>query len=166
MKLPLVSLSFCHRFRTVAVVAIVTGLLAVTGCGRGFIITTPPGFAELEDQEDFGYRATNAEGVVIAVLREDNRPYGDLDFWSGALDAHLRRQGYFAKKALDVETGKGVPGRQIRYRHKYKGRTHVFWCTVFVTDAKVITVQAGGDQTYFDKVEKAVTSTIESLDLK
>lgn len=135
------------------------------GCGRGFVITTPAGFAELEDQEDYGYRATNAEGVVVAVRREDNRPYGDLSFWSGAVDAHLRRNGYEAKKAIDVKSANGIAGRQIRYQRKHGGREHAFWVSVFVTEDVVVTVEAGGDRAHFDKLEKAVSAAIQSLEI-
>lgn len=138
---------------------------AALGCGPGFEITTPAGFAELEDQEDYGYRATSAEGVVVAVRREDNRPYGDLAFWSGAVDAELRRAGYVAEKALEVKTADGVSGRQIRYRREIAGRPHAFWATVFVTETVVVTIEAGGDQAHFEKLEKAVAEAIASLRL-
>jgi len=139
--------------------------LGAAGCGRGFSIVTPAGFAELEDQKAYGYRATNAEGVVIGVRREDNRPFGDLGFWSGAVDAHLRRQGYVADKAVDVQSANGVKGRQIHYHSSREGRVFVFWCSVFVTEAKVVVVEAGGDQAHFSKLEAAVRETLDSLEL-
>ncbi|MBW2524075.1 MAG: serine/threonine protein kinase [Deltaproteobacteria bacterium] len=134
-----------------------------TGCGRGFVITTPAGFAELEDQDEYGYRAANAEGVVIAVRYEENVPFGDLGFWSGAVDAHLRRGGYVADEAIDVKSTDGIPGRQIRYHRKQSGREHVFWASVFVTEDVVVTVEAGGDRAYFEKMKKAVDGSIQSL---
>lgn len=137
--------------------------LAAAGCGPGFTVTTPAGFAELEDQDEYGYRATTAEGVVVAVRREDNVPYGDLSFWSSAVDAHLRRDGYTAKKGLDVQTADGVQGRQIRYGRHRNGREHAFWASVFVTEDDVVVVEVGGDQTYFQKLEGAVNSAIQSL---
>ena len=145
--------------------AFVVIALSVVGCGPGFQIITPAGFAELEDQEDYGYRATNAEGVVIAVRREANRPYGDLSFWSGAVDSQLRRSGYVATKAVDVKTADGQSGRQIRYHRKHGEREHLFWVTVFTIDDDVVVVEVGGDKAYFGKVEKAVSSAIGSLDL-
>ncbi len=140
-------------------------VLALAGCSRGFVLVTPAGFAELEAQHEYAYRATNAEGVVIAVRREDNRPYGDLAFWTGAVDAHLRRGGYVADKAVDVQAGNGVPGRQIRYHLARDGREFVFWVSVFVTDADVVVVEAGGDRAHFDKLETAVSSSLGSLEI-
>jgi hypothetical protein len=139
--------------------------LAVAGCGRGFVLTTPSGFAELEAGRDYAYRATNAEGVVIAVRRENNRPYGDLGFWSGAVDAHLRRDGYTADKAVEVQSADGVPGRQIRYHATRERREFVFWASVFVTEANVVVVEAGGDRLHFDKLEGAVGSSLASLEV-
>jgi hypothetical protein len=139
--------------------------LGLGGCGRGFVLTTPAGFAELEAGHDYAYRATNAEGVVIAVRRENNRPYGDLGFWAGAVDAHLRRDGYAADKAVEVQSADGVPGRQIRYHATRERREFVFWASVFVTEAKVVVVEAGGDRAHFDKLETAVGSSLASLEV-
>lgn len=151
--------------RTSIAAAALMMLSALAGCSRGFAITTPSGFAELEGQEHYGYRATNAEGLVLAVRKESNAPHGDLTFWSGAVDAHLRRNGYAAKKAADVKSADGVDGRQIRYTSKRGGRPHVFWVTVFVTADAVVTVEVGGDEAHFEKHEAAVTEAIASLDV-
>lgn len=148
--------------RITLLVALACLAVAASGCARGFRITTPSGFAELEDQDDYGYRAANAQGVVLAVRREPNRPYGDLTFWSGALDAHLRRGGYVAEEAVDVSAG-GMKGRQVRYRIERSGRDHIFWVTVFVTDDQVVTVEAGGDVEYFDEAKEAIGKAIGSL---
>ncbi len=149
--------------RVTLALAAVTALLGSPGCSRGFAINTPAGFAELEDQEPYGYRATSAEGVVIAVRREDNQPWGDLHFWAGAVDAHLRRDGYVAQKVKELKSADGVPGRQLRYRRTRASRPHIFWATVFSTDEAVVVVETGGDQAYFEQAEKAVSAAIASL---
>ena len=48
------------------------------GCGPGFKLNTPDGFVELEDQEEYAFRATTAQGVVMSVRVEPNRPKGNL----------------------------------------------------------------------------------------
>jgi hypothetical protein len=146
-------------------VALACLAIGAAGCGRGFTITTPAGFAELEDQETFDYRAANSQGVVLAVRREPNRPFGDLTFWSGAIDAHLRRGGYVVKEAVDVSAG-GLKGRQLRCQIERAGREHAFWVTVFVTEDRVITVEAGGDVEYFDQAKEAINKAIGSLALR
>ncbi len=139
---------------------------ALGGCtGAGVRIDTPDGFAELDDQDAYGYRATNAEGVVLAVRREANEPAGDLGFWSGAVDAHLQRQGYQPIDSAEAKTADGIVGRQIRYSIGRGGRVHAFWVTVFVTPREVVTVEVGGDRAYFDQLEKSLAKAIASLDL-
>ncbi|MBK8695820.1 MAG: hypothetical protein IPN17_27040 [Deltaproteobacteria bacterium] len=48
-----------------------------------FHVNTPNGFAELEDDSRYDYRATNADGVVIAVRVMRNEPEASLEFWGG-----------------------------------------------------------------------------------
>ena len=134
-----------------------------TGC-RGFDIHTPDGFAELDDQARYDYRAADADGVVLAVRKEANDPTGDLTFWSGALDAHLRRQGYTAVDSQPLDSADGVPGRQLRYQRDLGGRKHAFWVTVFVTDDAVVTVEAGGDEAFFADKEKSIVAAIRSIE--
>ena len=152
--------------RTMLLLCAATALsatLAGTGCSNGFTIATPNGFAELEDQDNYGYRATNAEGVVLAVRREANKPYGDLGFWSGAVDAYLQRKGYQAVETVDVKSADGVAGKQVRYRTSHGDREQIFWVAVFVTGEAVVTVEAGGERDFFVPVEKSLGAAISSL---
>lgn len=145
-----------------ALTLVAAGLLA--GCTHDFTIDTPDGFAPLDDQQTYDYRATDAEGVVLGVREKANDPRGDLAFWSGALDAHLRRQGYRAVDAKSVQSGDGIEGRQLRYTVSRSGRQHAYWVTVFVTDDKVVTVEAGGDEAFFEERGKAIGKAIASVE--
>jgi hypothetical protein len=139
-------------------------VFAGSGCGPGFAINTPSGFAEIDAEEDeYGYRAANAEGVVLAVRREANEPEGDLDFWTLAVREHLQRSGYSGLVVREVESADGVDGRQLRCRIEREGREHVFWVTVFVSGDRVVTVEAGGDESFFDKQAAAVERALRSL---
>ena len=140
-----------------------TAAALLAGCTHDFTIDTPDGFAPLDDQTTYDYRATDAEGVVLGVREKANDPHGDLAFWSGALDAHLRRQGYRAVEATAVESSDGVAGRQLRYTVSRSGRQHAYWVTVFVTADKVVTVEAGGDEAFFDTRGKAIGKAIASV---
>ena len=44
------------------------------------------------------------------------------------------------------------------------GRQHAYWVTVFVTEDKVVTVEAGGDESFFDSRGKAIGSAIASVE--
>jgi hypothetical protein len=133
------------------------------GCTHDFAIDTPDGFAPLEDQKAYDYRATDAEGVVLGVREKANEPRGDLGFWSTALDAQMRRRGYTAESAKAVESADGVTGKQIRYSVEKNGRKHAYWITVFVTEDRVVTVEAGGDQAFFAEKEKPIQRAIASV---
>lgn len=132
------------------------------GCTHGPALATPPGFVRLQDP-GYDYRATTAEGVVIAVRELDNEPRGDLAFWSGALQARLSRS-YTASSVQAVESAAGWPGRQLRFTATRGGRPHGYWATVFVHEDKVYLVEAGGDQAWFAEREEEVMEAILSLE--
>lgn len=140
-------------------------VFALPACGGGVSMHAPDGFAQLDDQKDYAYRATNAQGVVIAVRHKANKPRGDLKFWAGAVDAHLRRKGYTAVTGSDVKTANGMTGQQIRYKVVRGNREHAFWVTVFVVDDAVITVEVGGDHAFFESLEEPIKKAIESLEV-
>jgi hypothetical protein len=139
--------------------------LASAACGPGFHLKTPDGFVELEDQEEYAYRATTAQGVVIGVRAEPNRPKGSVAFWTDAIDIKLRNIGYTAVGAKDIKTKSGAKGKQLRYTRTIAARPHTFWLTVFATDADIFVIEAGGDTRDFDKSKDEVTSVIESFKL-
>lgn len=150
--------------------AILTAALFVTtaACSNGAHVTAPDGFAELDSSEDYSFRATSAEGVVIAVRTEANEPRGNLAFWTSAIDHRLQKSGYVpqAEGAVAVASEAGLPGKRLRYKLENAGRPHEYWVTVFVTDTRVIVVEAAGDRDFFDaSVQKQIeiaTKTIKT----
>jgi hypothetical protein len=123
---------------------------------------TPSGFAA-HDDDAYDYRASDGEGVVLAVRSEKNDPEGDLEFWSSAVDVRLRKAGYTAQDRRDVKSIDGREGRQLRYEVAAEGRTLAFWVTVFVTGRRVVIVEAGGDTELFEPKVKVVEAAIASL---
>jgi hypothetical protein len=122
------------------------------GCTSKASVTlqTPDGFAVLPEQKEYLYRAANAAGVVLAVRAEDNKPFANLDFWAEALDSQLQRAHYKPDgKAEDVKSTSGIPGRRLRYTRENQGRIYRYWVTVYVTEARVFCVEAGGDEERF-----------------
>lgn len=138
---------------------------ASTACGRGFGIETPDGFAELESNDEYRYRATTAEGVVLAVRREDNEPKGGLDFWSAAVENELALRGYEKLSAKNIQSKNGTPGRQLAYKVSRNGRPNVLWVAVFVTSSRVIVVETGGDEAHFSHVEPKVSQALSELEV-
>lgn len=152
--------------RITSTVASLVAVVALSACGPAAELSTPASFAELEDQDAFEYRATSAQGVVIAVRAEDNEPRGNLDFWAGVLDAKLRGQGYeptSEPESSRVEAQGGLTGRVLSYSRTESRRAHRYVVAVFVTEDSVYLVEAGGDEAHFDAqtdvlIRKAITS--------
>ena len=136
-------------------------LLPAAGCTS--YVTTPRGFAEL-DSSSYDYRATTADGVVIAVRELDNDPEGDLEFWAGVIDAKMR-QRYTAETVDEIQTRAGMDGVQVRYVTTRNGRTHRYWTTVFVDEDEVYLIEAAGDAELFDAHVEDVERTIASFEI-
>jgi hypothetical protein len=131
--------------RFILVVWLALGCLA--GCGYAFEASTPPGFVELEQQQDAGYayRATNADGLVMAVRQLDNDPKGELGFWEQAIENQLRqRAGYSLLEKRDAKSADGTPGRQLRFGHDEGKTPHLYYVTLFVTDRHIFVIEQGG----------------------
>ncbi|GMV17783.1 MAG: hypothetical protein HS104_26580 [Polyangiaceae bacterium] len=145
--------------------ALTASLLLGSGCSRGFDIKTPDGFAELEGGEDYRYRATSADGVVLAVRREANEPRANLEFWTDAIGNELSQRGYGSPKAEKVKSKNGTPGQRLEYRTSRNGRPNVLWVTVFVAGSRVVVVETGGDADHFRKVEKEISAAIAGVEI-
>jgi hypothetical protein len=135
-----------------------------SGCATTSI-TTPSGFASHAEGRSYDFRASDGEGVVIAVRSEKNRPRGDLQYWTSTLDVQLRNAGYEAREAVELESADGHPGRQLRYVLHEDGRELMFWVSVFVTERRVVVVEAGGDALFFETKAEQVEAAIGSLQL-
>ena len=134
--------------------------LGVAACHPSAQLAAPDGFAQLDHQKSYDWRAASAQGVVLAVRTEKNDPRANVDFWADAIDVRLRRSGYNAEARKDVQSANGVAGKQLRYSRVEDQRTYRYWLTVFVTDDRVYVVEAGGDKESFDPAEKTVERAV------
>lgn len=142
-----------------------TALVCLLGGCATTQLNTPTGFASHDKGKTYEFRASDGEGVVIAVRTEKNRPSGDLLYWSSALDVRLRNTGYEPLERLDVTSADGHAGKQLRYVFHEDGREMVFWMSVFVTNTRVIVVEAGGDAAFFEPKAEQVEAAIGSLSI-
>lgn len=142
--------------------ALVAGAVA---CGPSVNVATPPGFAVLDKQQEYVYRAMSADNVVLGVRAEKNDPAGPLEFWADALDRKLRGAGYSPDgEASAVRSASGLNGRLYKYTRDHNGRAHRFWVAVFVTESRVWVVEAGGDaERLKDKKADGIKKAIESM---
>lgn len=148
--------------RTISTFCALVALLG--GCATSSL-ATPSGFAEHHQRRAYDFRASDGEGVVIAVRSEKNRPRGDLQYWSSTLDVQLRNAGYEAREAVELKSADGHAGRQLRYVLHHDGRELMFWVSVFVTERRVVVVEAGGDALFFEAKIEQVEAAIGSLQL-
>lgn len=149
---------------TARIAILFTLLVGSAACTHGARLSTPDGFATLEEGGGYSYRATSAKGVVVATRTEPNDVRANTEFWAETLDSKLRDKGYVADGTRNVKTSKGLSGTQLRYTTTKNGREHRYWVTVFATAQKVFVVEAAGDKEPFDKAVSAVDGAIASLD--
>ncbi|MBX3189546.1 MAG: hypothetical protein KF819_21150 [Labilithrix sp.] len=152
------------KIEQLSIVFTILFAVACGACGRGARLDTPAGFATLESEGAYSYRATSAKGIVLATRTEPNDVKANTEFWAETLDLRLRDKGYVSEGSRSVRTAKGLTGTQTRYTTTRNGREHRYWVSVFATKSKVFVVEAAGDKEPFDKAAAAVDQAIASLD--
>jgi hypothetical protein len=149
------------------IVVSAVSLLAVSlalGCQPRARVQMPDGFAALENQKEYAFRATSADGVVIGVRSEPNRPRANLAFWSAAIDQQLTASRYVPEGSRPVKSASGLVGKLSRYTRDDHGRTARFWVAVFVSGADVWLVEVGGDGAKLEGERgRGLEASIESL---
>lgn len=135
--------------------------LSVLGC-RPFEAHTPSGFVELdEDSEKYDYRATTADGVVIAIRALDHEPKGELAFWVAAIERQLREwNGYALLETRDVKTNQGLTGKQLRFGRDEGSVAHLYYVTLFVTKKKLFVIEAGGRKDLMEREAAALDQAV------
>jgi hypothetical protein len=136
------------------------------GCGPSFQASTPDSFVELENDHDlYDYRATTAEGLVMAVREIDNDAKGKVDFWLTAIKNSVRdRGGYALLEEKAVKSQDGVDGTQLRFGHdEGGGKPHLYYLTIFVTPEKIWLVEAGGTKELMTANAKKIDAAVSGF---
>lgn len=148
-------------------------LLALTsGCGPSFTAATPPGFVELDaDYDNYDYRATTADGLVIGVREVEHDPKGDLDFWVRAIENELRsRGGYALIESNSIKNAQGLSGRQLWFGHDEGQKPHLYMVTLFVTegswssDGWIYLLEVGGTKEQIDKQRQQIAWAVDNFE--
>lgn len=127
------------------------------------LMNTPSGFVEVKG-EPYDYRASSADGLVIAVRELDHEPKGDLAFWVRAVENEMRLgRGYALLDTREVKTSRGLAGKEMRFGHDEGSNPHLYWVAVFVTDTKLYVIEAGGTKDLVEKSEALLEAAIVSL---
>jgi hypothetical protein len=149
------------------ILTLLLAALPLVGCGHHFEATTPQGFVELEDQEAYDYRATTADGLVIAVREVKHEPKGEMAFWARAIENRMRqRGGYALLGSRDVKTKAGLAGKQLRFGHDESGKPHLYYVTLFLTDDYLFLLEAGGSKEQMEKNAAEIDLAIDGFRVK
>lgn len=142
-----------------------TALILLASCTRHFEPITPAGFVELNDQKEYAYRATNPDGVVIAVREIKHDPKGALAFWERAVENELREgRGYALLGKEAARTRSGLVGTTLRFGHDEGRNTHLYSITVFVTGDHVFLIEVGGPKNVVEGKAGAIRAAIASFE--
>lgn len=142
-------------------------LWTLAGCGASYQMQYPESFAVLQDQTDYTERATTADGVVVSVRELPNEPKAGAAFWRKALLNQVRLKGGYALiEEKDVRTKSGESGTQMRFGHDEERKPYQYWLTLFVTDAYVYVIEAGGKASEFAEVQAEVEETLGSFTIR
>lgn len=117
-----------------------------------------------EEKSQYDYRATSANGLVLAVREIANDPKGELDFWSEAVENTLRYNGGYALlKKDEITTRQGHKGVRLRLGLDNNDKPHEYTVAVFVTDDHVFLVQVGGEKTLLEKNAKTIDAWVNGF---
>lgn len=133
-------------------------------CGPAVKLGAPPGFAHVAG--DYDDRVASPRGVVIAARIEDNDPRANLDFWVEAVDLRVRAQGWAMDGIKEIKTTGGLTGKSMQYTRLLGTTTSRYRASVFVTERRVVLVEAGGDQVDFDAAAEQIDKTIASVSVQ
>lgn len=141
--------------------------LLLAACAPSFSLQTPAGFVELTEDatdETFQYRATTADGLVLAARELEHAPRGSLEFWTKAIENEIRHRGGYA--LLDdqpVKTSAGLSGRRLRFGHDEGRQPHLYYVAVFVTDDHLYVLEVGGRRELVEAHEAQLEAAMASL---
>jgi hypothetical protein len=138
--------------------------LAASGCAP--LLTTPAGFVELDERRtQYDYRATTADGLVIAARKIDHDPKGSMEFWVQAIENEMRnRGGYALLGKTPVKTKRGLAGTQLRFGHDQGREPHLYYIVIVVTEGDLYLLEAGGTKALLEKNAAQIAAAFQSLD--
>ena len=119
--------------------------VALLACHASFSSSAPRGFVELDPTERYDFRATSADGLVLAARQLDNDPQAELSFWTRAVENAMRtRGGYALLETRDVQVAGGLRAKQLRFGHDEASQPHLYYVTLVVTCSAIYVLEAGG----------------------
>jgi hypothetical protein len=146
------------------IVIVILSLIAVSGCEteKRYTIKTPVGFAEYT-KEKSSFKAISSDGVRLKVYRIDNRPYGDMNMWKGAVTHYLKGRGYRVGSQREIAASNKLRGHYTEYLYRYNGENYIYSLTLFVDGESIYVIEAGGIDSYYKKRWSAIERIISEF---
>ena len=138
--------------------------LSLTGCGRPFKVETAPGFIELTGQDEYAYRATTPDGVVVAVRVVEDENRADVDFWAKAVTLEMRDvSGYALLGSRDVTSRDGTKGKELRFGHDEDKKPYEYVVQLFAAQNRLFVVEAGGTKEQMTRAHASIDWMMQSV---
>ena len=137
-------------------------------CGPNSAVIVPDGYVALDDDDlsdDVAQKMVSADGAVVVVRERDNDPYGNLDFWTEALEREIQEgQGYdlVATETIDSQSGKG---RLLKFKGAYQEETFHYHVALFTTASLIVTVETVVSESNAERHANTLLDTISSLSI-
>jgi hypothetical protein len=140
-------------------------LFTTVACGRPFDVETPHGFVELQNGDpDYAYRATTADGVVVAVRAIDTTGREEPGFWEQALTLKLRdASGYALLESRDVRSLDGTKGRELVFGRDQSGKPYAYRVALFTAQDRLFLLEAGGAKAAVQRLSPELDWQIETF---
>lgn len=154
-------------YKLLAAAVLVLSAASLGGCGRPFKVETAPGFIELAGQNDFAYRATTPEGVVVGIRVIEDEERADIDFWAKAVTLQMRDvSGYALLSTKDVQSRDGTKGKELRFGHDEDKKPYEYVVHLYAAQNRLFVVEAGGAKEQMDRAKASVDWTMKSVKVK
>lgn len=136
------------------------GAAAEGGAAR-LSVDTPEGFARLDMRRGRG--AVSPEGMLFRVRTAANEPRKGLEFWSQALENHLRKAGYRPAGPARPFQAAGVSGVVYEWAVPYGHESYLFLTALAVEGRRITLAEAAAPYSVFVLHRSAVFRSLETM---
>ena len=129
--------------------------------------SVPESFARDKDVEGKGVilGALDPFGSMYRVRTITPDEEGNFEFWTDALDRHLKESGYVSLSEKEV-TVSGKKGRQLEYNVPMSSEDHIYQVSLFSLDDEILLVEASSERKRFDQLRTKLDKAIKGIKIK
>jgi hypothetical protein len=139
---------------------LVLAVTAAAGCSR-VSLDTPEGFARVEGRGE--YRAVSPEGMLLRVRTVANNPRKGPEFWSEALETHLREEGYRPAGPPRPLTSAGGSGFVYEWALPYGQQSYLYLTAVAVQGRRIIVAEAAAPYAVYQLHRQGIYESLQTI---